>query len=118
MLRDRQQKGAVVRTEYSHLMTNKVVARSEVRGDLPRPGVVVRDHDVRRGPLAVRRLAELVDLELQKTIVSLASTAVHSDTHPDGIGARLPSCYVARRAGLRIFREHHLAPCRRRRRTM
>ena len=54
MLRDRQQKGAVVRTEYSHLMTNKVVARSEVRGDLPRPGVVVRDHDVRRGPLAVR----------------------------------------------------------------
>ena len=99
-------------------MTNDILASLQARGDREGVDAVVLGEDVCSGPLAVRRLAELVDLELQKTIVSLASTAVHSDTHPDGIGARLPSCYVAGRAGLHIFREHHPAPCRRRRRTM
>ena len=43
-------------------MANKVVARSEVRRDLPRPGVVVRNHDVCRGPLAILETS-LIDLE-------------------------------------------------------
>ena len=43
-------------------MANKVVSRSEVRGDLPRPGVVVRNHDIRRSPLAILETG-LIDLE-------------------------------------------------------
>ena len=101
-----------------HLMANDVLAGLQARGDREGVDAVVFGEYIGSSPFAVRRLAELVDLELQKTIVSLASTAVHSDTHPDGIDARLPSRYVAGRAGLHIFREHHLAPCRRRRRTM
>ena len=99
-------------------MTNDVLASLQAPRDREGVNAVVFREDVRRGPLAVRRLAELVDLELQRPIVSFCCWTTHSKTHPDGIGARLPSRYVARRAGLHVFHKHDVARRRRRIRTM
>ena len=49
-------------------MANDILAGLQARGDREGVDAVVFGEDVCRGPLAVRRLAELIDLELKGRI--------------------------------------------------
>ena len=52
-------------------MTNDILAGLQTRRDREGVDAVVLGEDVCSGPLAVRRLAELIDLELEELVVSL-----------------------------------------------
>ena len=51
-------------------MTNDILAGLQTRRDREGVDAVVLGEDIRGSPLAVRRLAELIDLELKGRIVS------------------------------------------------